>query len=403
MEKRNTEFSLGRRWLIFAAVFLMAICVALNMMKAPPIFTVLIPELGFTESTIGLVVSSFVLVGVILAFPAGALVSKFGIKALLIGTGLFTILGSILGTFATESTFMLASRFVEGIAYALISVAGIAAVSLVMPNRVKGLAMGIWSIWYPLGTVLGMLLSPTIAATMGWRVMWWIVAALTLVATVFVIAVYAEPKPEKTLVETGEASPASSNSKPDFRSIIFLSLSFLAWNVIWAGAINGFYPTFLQNTQNMNAQEAGFIVSLPSLIVLILGPISGIVSDRLGTRKWLAVFAMAGVAILCTIAFSDNMMLSWIFVLLVTIPACAMPTGVFAGVPELAKRPESVGLAMGILAFLQNLGVLIGSAAFGPVSVALGWQRASWFYLIPVAAIGLICALLVREKRKTNR
>jgi predicted MFS family arabinose efflux permease len=396
------SFPLKRRWMVFVVVFFLAVCVATNMMKAPPVFTTLIPALGFTDATVGWMVSSFALMGVILAFPVGGLLQKFGVKKLLLISGISTVLGSVLGALATNVPFMLASRFVEGIAFGLVSVVGIAAINTVMPDRIKGLAMGIWSVWYPVGTIISMLAAPSICDALGWQSIWWAVAVLALIATVLVVLLYAEPPQEAmpATQENPEQKTPPVEVKPDFRSVVLAALTFLAWNVIWAGAVNGFYPTYLQDSLEMSPQIAGLIVAIPSIIVLVLGPLSGVVSDRLGTRKWLMVFALVELLVLLLFAYSGNLALSWTFIIAVTLAAAAMPTGVFAIVPELAKRPESVGMALAILAFFQNIGVLAGSAAFGPVSSALGWQQASWFFLIPVAVFGLVCSLLIKEKRR---
>ena len=52
---------------------------------------------------------------------------------------------------------------------------------------------------------------------------------------------------------------------------------------------------------------------------------------------------------------------------------------------------------MAIVAFFQNLGGCIGSAAFGSIAVAMGWNMASLVFCVPLAVIGGICAVLIKS------
>jgi MFS family permease len=398
----HDAFPLKQRWLVFASIFFIALCVALNMMKAPPIFTTLIPELGFSESNIGLTVSVYLLMSVILAFPIGALIRRFGAKKLLVATGIITTAGSILGTFAYTVPLFLASRLIEGVSYALITVVAIAAIATVMPNKVKGLAMGIYSAWYPLGTALAMLIAPSINAAFGWHTLWWLTAGLSVIATIFVALIYKQPSHDDERVKgeegTNKQSSEKDEVKPDYRSIVFLAAAFLFWCFVWSGSINSFYPTYLQLAQGVSAQKAGFMVSLPSLLGLALGPIFGALSDRSGKRKWLVIVGIAGTLSSLVFAFGNSLALSWVFILVITIPAAVMPVGVFALLPDLAKKPQNMGFAAPILAFFQDTGSLIGAGVFGLMAAFFGWHSACWYLLVPAGIASLVCACMVKAR-----
>ena len=68
MSEKDQSFSMGRRWLVFSIVFIIGILSAYSMFKAPPLFSIIIPELGFTDENIGWVMSMFSIIGVVLAF-----------------------------------------------------------------------------------------------------------------------------------------------------------------------------------------------------------------------------------------------------------------------------------------------------------------------------------------------
>lgn len=398
----STQFSMGRRWVIFCSVFFLGVLTSFGMFKAPTMFTTeFTTELGFTESNIGWVMSMFTLIGAVLAFPAGGILAKLGAKKSLIITAVSLIVGAAGGALATSATFMLATRFIEGIGMGLISVVGPAAVASIIPARKQGLAMGIWSVWFPAGVVLAFNVTPFVYALAGsWRANWWLSAILAVAALVFIIAVYATP-PQEQGASTAEAAEAGSKPlslKPDFFSIIMIALAFGCWNVFNAGAIGGFYPSYLADAHQLDTQLSGTVSSITNMLVLALGPISGIVADKYDIHKGFIVFGMFGAAVLLTFAFGDSMTLVWVFVIAMSLFSACCSTGVFSSVPLYAKDPSKVGLGMAIVAFFQNLGGLIGSAAFGTLAVSLGWSMASLAFCVPVALVGGICALLIRNR-----
>lgn len=384
--------------MIFCSVFFLGILTSFGMFKAPTMFTTeFISELGFTESSIGWVMSMFTLIGAVLAFPAGGIFAKLGAKKSLIITAISLIIGAVGGALATNATMMLVTRFIEGIGMGLISVVGPAAVASIIPAKKQGLAMGIWSVWFPAGVVLAMNVTPMVYALAGtWRANWWLSAILAAIALVFVWAVYATP-PQEKVAEEAKGGSAPLKLKPDFFSIVMIALAFGCWNVFNAGAIGGFYPSYLADVHQLDTQLSGTISSITNILVLALGPISGIVADKFNIHKGFIVFGMFGAAILLTFAFGDSMPLVWVFVIAMSFCSACCSTGVFSSVPLYAKDPSKVGLGMAIVAFFQNLGGCIGSAAFGALAVGMGWNMASLAFCVPIAVAGGICAVLIKS------
>lgn len=403
----STEFTMGRRWLIFCSVFFLGVLTSFCMFKAPTMFTTeFISELGFTDTNIGWVMSMFTLIGVVLAFPAGGILAKLGTKKSLLVTAASLIIGAAGGALATSATFMLVTRFIEGIGMGLMSVVGPAAVASIIPARKQGLAMGIWSVWFPAGVVAAFNITPMVYALAGtWRANWWLAAILGVIAFVFVAFVYADP-PQETVAESdgaADAGEALSALKPDMFSIVMVALAFGAWNVFNAGAIGGFYPTYLTDVHHLDTQMAGTVSSVTNILVLALGPLSGIAADKFNIHKGFIVFGMFGAAALLTFGFSDSMTLVWVFVIALSFCSACCSTGVFSSVPLLAKNPAKIGFGMAVVAFFQNLGGLIGSAGFPLVVAAMGWNGASLAFCIPFAIVGGVCAALIRSGKKSKQ
>lgn len=391
--------TMGRRWLIFFTVFCVGVFAGFNMFKAPPLFVALMPELGFTENNIGWVMSMFSIIGVILAFPAGGILKKLGIKTCLLITAASVAIGSAVGAVATSAGMLLATRFIEGIGLGLISVVGPAAVTTIIPPQKQGFAMGIWTVWFPFAIVVALNVSPAIFALGGWRVVWWVGTALSLISFLMTLFFYKQPPQEEPVAAADGGEMPALDLKPDYRSLILGTLAFGCWNIFFGGAIASFYPTFLAQVHGMDVQFAGTASSITNILVLALGPISGIISDKLHTRKWLMVFALAGAAVMLTFAFGDNLTMVWVYLIVMSVFAAAMPTGTFSLVPRVMKDPEKIGFGMAVLAFFQNIGIVIGPIIFGALSASVGWQMASMTFLLPAAIVGLILTLFIREER----
>ncbi|MDN4471360.1 nitrate/nitrite transporter [Gordonibacter sp. RACS_AR68] len=394
---KASEITMGRRWLMFASIFLVGVLAAFCQFKAPVLFaTEFTSELGFTDASIGWVMSIFSLIGVVLAFPAGGVLAKLGAKKSLIITAAALAIGAGAGALAQSATMMLATRFIEGIGMGLISVVGPAAVAEVIPQNKQGLAMGIWSVWFPAGVVVAFNVVPFIYAAAGtWRAAWWFACIVAVIAIVFVVLVYIEAKKEPA--EQQEAQATSIKLKPDMVSVILIAVLFCAWNIFNAGAIGGFYPSYLTDVYQMDTQQAGSVSSITNILVLALGPISGFVADKFNLHKSLMVFAMVGAVVMLTFAFGDNLTLTYVFVVGFSVFSACCATGVFSSVPLYARDPAKIGFCMAIVAFLQNMGGVIGSAAFGPLAASVGWNSASLMLLVPVAVVGLACGIFIKK------
>lgn len=399
---RNDAFAMGRRWLIFSSVLLLGVLASICMFKAPPLFaTEFSTDLGFTDASIGWVMSMFALIGVVLAFPASGILAKLGTKKSLIVTAVSFILGSVLGAVANNAAIMLASRFIEGVGMGLVSVVGGAAVATVIPRAKQGLAMGLWSTWFPAGVVIAFNVSPFLYSAVGtWRAAWWFTAVLAVIALVFAALVYADP-PQEREQECADAGIAAS-LKPNMFGLVMVAIAFGAWNTVNGGAVSSFYPTFLAEVHGLDTQAAGAVSSVTNLCMLVLGPLMGALADKFSLQKVLSACGLFLGAILFAFGFSDNMTFVWVFVVLMAFASSACATGTFSAVPLYAKNPQKVGLGMAFAAFFQNIGILAGSAAFAPIASSMGWAGAAMAFCIPICVAGAACGLaaLASDKKK---
>ena len=155
-----------------------------------------------------------------------------------------------------------------------------------------------------------------------------------------------------------------------FRNRVFVSaavsclLNFMAQNTV-----TFLMPFYLQNAMAYSAREAGLIMSSIPVVMMILAPISGALSDRYGSGV-LSPLGMAmttlGVWLLSrlTLASSTAEILAYLLVF-------GLGSGLF-GAPNnsalMGSAPRNkAGVASGILAMMRNTGMVLGVALSGAI------------------------------------
>jgi MFS family permease len=154
-------------WIILAVVFLASVAAPLNLFKVPPVMPMLIDAFHMDISNAAWLMSIFAVTGLILAIPAGYIMQRFGPKATgLISVG-FVVAGSVIGAISATAASLLLSRFIEGVGMGLIGVVGPAAIAMWFPAEARGLPMGVWSTWVPVGNIVMFNAAPVLARNFG--------------------------------------------------------------------------------------------------------------------------------------------------------------------------------------------------------------------------------------------
>ncbi len=219
---------------------------------------------------------------IVSAFPDRERGRAVGLHMTVIGTG--SISGPIIGGLLT-SRFGWRAVFYAGIPMGLIAVAaGLAVLRREAPARSTG-SPGVKFDWPGAGMSSGALVTFLLGITNGYRLGWsspFVVAAFGIAALLSVAFVR---------WERGASDPMLDLSL--FRSKLF-SMGVSARFLSFLGSSSVFFlmPFYLMQVLGYPASRAGLMVVPSSICMAIVGPISGRLSDRVGTR-WLAVGGMA--------------------------------------------------------------------------------------------------------------
>ena len=399
-------------WVVLLALYMATLSTTLNLFKLPPLMTTIQTAFGVDIVKAGKLMSCFNIMGFILAFPAGYILKRYGIKmTALIAVGQSAI-GPIIGVLAKTFTILYVGRFIEGVGMGLIMVTAPLAISLWFPLSNRALPNGLWASSVGGGNMIMLLIAPSIAVSSGWGTIWWITAGFSALSFIVFAILFRMPK-----LEEMEAGPAPQEAGvPSFiedmkdmgkalanNSFWMISIAFGCYNLV-AMAMVTFYPQFLEiergyslTYENGPFMHASFVTALLLGIPILTGPLGGYMSDRLGKRKIMILIPFILVAIAFLFPFKvtgSSIMLFVIFLGIVNGPIAAVQ---LAAVPEVAKKPQYIGTGMAVAIFLQNIGMVLSGVIFPKIQVASGWEAAG-YWMIPICVLGIIATSLTKVR-----
>jgi MFS family permease len=377
---------------ITAVVFLASVAAPLNQFKVPPMMGQLMESLNISMATSGWLMSVFALVGVIFALPAGLTLKRLGLKATALAALAALLLGSAIGYLSQNAALMLFSRVIEGTGMCLLSVMAPAAIAAWFPPEKRGLPMGIWASWVPMGSILMFNIAPLIGV---WKSVWLFAIGYTALTFILTLVLFRLPREGEVASVKAEGRAVYGNPYAKLH-IWLLGALFLLFNIMVL-SINTFMPIFLETVRNFPTAQASSFASILMIAALIMGPITGILINRLGSCKKLFVSGMLIAAISMAFIFSATGGGLILVLIIVGITFGLVPTSVFAAAPEIMKNPADAGIGMSIVAFGQNIGMFAGPALIGWIAGSSGWQLAA-YALIPILTAGFIIGLIIKVR-----
>lgn len=296
--------------------------------------------LNAKASLIGWIPTIFLLGSISLMLPFSKLADNIGRKNIYVSGMIINTLGTIAATFAQDIYWLIACRFIQGIASAMIFGCSMAILTSVFPPKQRGLPLGINAFALYAGLATAPLLGGWATEYLGWRSVFWVQIPALLILIIAALQIRGEwknPKPGKfdwkgTVIFgfwtlglvvglSGLPDPAhivifiagiaaliwfatheSKTENPLVRLSLFsehksFTIALIATLFMYAAA----YPVsiitsmYLQYIKDMPPSQAGNIMLLQAIAMAPLAPIAGKLSDKLNA----GVIAAIGCAIAC--------------------------------------------------------------------------------------------------------
>lgn len=398
----SEEKTPARAWLILAVTYIISFMAPLTQFKVPPLASWLIPDFGMDAVSFGYLMSALSIIGLILAFPASWICRKAGLKATVLISAGALVVGNALFAVANSYAMLAFARLVEGIGMGLIGVAGPSCVSVWFPDKTRPIALGLWATWAPVGITLSFNTIPTIAGSMGWRTVMWIITVISIVAFLLFLFIFKLPE-GKTEEELDNTSVADSFKLLKNPQIWILGLCFFCFNYTMLGVINSFYNTYLEGL-GYAAQAASSLTSIFTVLSIPGVPLVGVIMSRVslrGSKYWLAFGGYFAFILAMLVGFHAEIPGMLPLFIILTAIAGSFPAGIARPMAPkiLGASASGAAMSMGVLQFCQNLGATLGSPIFGWGIENLGWVGAANALVIPVLVIGFIASFFVITKK----
>lgn len=387
--------------MVLWAAFSAGVIATLVQFSIPPILSLIKDQYGLSYTDSALLMSLFALATLLSAVPGGFIVQRHGVRKIgLLGIGIMFI-GVLTCLLANSYGVILFGRIIEGIGFGLVSVAAPSAIGQYVAPRMMSIAMGIWSTWIPVGSLLMFLFAPKLVLNYKSDVYW--IFLMIVIALCFLF--YAMVIPKQVLVKSRKGADTLETNTPKLKKEVLLS-EIKNKNVWWAAlafasftfaffSFNTWISTYLTETTSMSLAAASLVPSLVALLTMTSNLFSGILLNKLGNHLY--VFLIPPLIFVLAWPFFTNSSLAVLYgvAAIMGLFSGFMPTIIFASAPLLAKRKETIGIVMSIIIIGENTGILIGPEVFGLLREWTGQYTASYWILSIASLLMLVSSLKI--------
>ncbi len=276
-------FSKGYSNYVFVLLFLLYMFDYIDRMVVTSMFSSIERDWGITHTQSGALVSAVFFAIVVFTFPISILVDRWsrtktiGVMAVL--WSLATALCALTGNFVQ----LFLARLLIGVGEAGYAPGGSAMISGLYPIDKRAKMMGIWNASIPLGSAIGVLLGGIIAAKLGWKHAFGIVALPGLIIAILFFFVKDYKTVDLSFIDKS-SNRIKMEKKDMFRefikkpsvlftyfgmaAVVFVTTSMLTW-----------LPTYFENVRGVPQESAGKMASSVMALALIGAPLGGYLTD----------------------------------------------------------------------------------------------------------------------------
>ncbi len=446
------------RWWVLSAIGVGTFMSALDGSVVNTVLPVLGQSLHATVAGIEWVTTVYLLVVSALLLGVGRVGDMRGHKRMYVAGFVLFVVGSALCGLSVSLTMLTGMRALQGIGAAMLFANGPAILTKTFPAAERGRALGTLAMFTYLGLTAGPSLGGWLAHAFGWRSVFYMNVPVGAIGVVLAARTIEDDRPEGrgerfdvrgaalftaglvallVALDQGHAwgwtsamtlsliagsivllavfiavERRRSNPMLDltlFRSRVFSAASVSALlNYICVFNVIFVLPFLLIEGRGLNTQQAGLVLTAQPIVMAIVAPVSGALSDRIGSR----LLATAGMIVLAagllliaafSVAGSLGAIAGGLAVVGIGVGLFVSPNN--SALMGAAPR-ERQGIAAGVLATARSVGMVLGvglaGAVFttilargGPLALVHG-VRASLFVGAGIAALGAVTSF-VRE------
>jgi EmrB/QacA subfamily drug resistance transporter len=444
----------------FAVTSIALFMVVLDNLVVSTAIPVLRVDLNASIEELEWTVNAYTLTFAVLLLTGAALGDRFGRRAMfLVGLGIFTA-GSAAAALAPSIDALIAARAVQGVGGAIVTPLTLTILSDAFPAERRGIAIGAWSGIAGLAIAMGPLVGGIVVEGISWQWIFWLNVPIGLVLLPLALRLRESHGPPQRL-DLGGLALASAGllglvwglvngnsagwSSPQIVGALTAGLvllaAFVAWELrapepmlpmrffrhrafaaansaslfMYFGMFGSIFllTQFFQTAQGYSPLESGLRVLPWTAVPMVVAPIAGALSDRIGGRPLMAgglALQAAGLAWIAAVTSPDVAYSSLVIPFLLSGTGMAMFFAPVANVVLSSVRGDEEGKASGANNAIREVGGVLGVAVLASVfSHAGGYgsaqtfndglEPAIWIGAAVVLAGSLVSLLIPRLRR----
>lgn len=400
-----------RRWFILIAVNLFTFMATLD----GSIVNIALPEIS-AKLSLAVAETEWVATSYLMAICAAVLFfGKLGdnvgkIRIFKIGTVVFLI-GSLLCGFSTSLTFLIISRVIQAIGASMTMANNMGIITDIFPANERGRALGLIGTFVSLGSIAGPSIGGVLVSSFGWEYIFWVNIPIGLIAIVlgwkvlpadlvktrtrmdlpgtllfafFILLLFAGLLLGQqtgysngwiiaSLIVSGAAFllflwVENRSSAPLLQLSLFrnswFSISILCGFLVFVSVFcfNILAPFYTQSVMHLSPYHAGFLLMLFPVTMVIVAPLSGALSDKIGSELLTFAGLLVIVTALCGMAsLHEGSSLGFVGLWTALL---GVGNGLFQSPNNslvMSKVPRTqLGTAGSINSLIRNIGMVVG-------------------------------------------
>jgi len=415
---QQPEIDYSRKWYVMAAVAMGIFLATIDGSIVNVALPTLVRDLKAEFATVQWVVLAYLLTLATLLLSMGRLGDMIGKKPVYtVGFVLFTV-GSVLCGLAPSVRWLIGLRVVQAIGASMVLALGMAIVTEAFPPSERGRALGLSGTMVSVGIVVGPTLGGLILDVLSWHWIFLVNLPVGILGTFMVLRFVPSFRPAGrqrfdlagavaillgllslllgltlgqssgfaswpvlallaasgvlltafVLVERRSRHPMIDLGL--FRNRLFsVNLVSGLTTFVSMGGTTILIPFFLQGVLGYDTRQVGLLMATVPLAVGVVSPLSGALSDRVGTRPITVVGLLAMLLGFLAMSTLTPQMSTWSYVLRY------LPVGIGIGIFQSPNNSavmgavprERLGVVSGLLSITRTLGQTIGIAVLGTV------------------------------------
>lgn len=376
---------------VIAIIAFIQFTVILDFMVLSPLGAMLMPKLKISTDQFGYVVSAYAIFAGFSGLLAAGFADKFDRKKMLLVFYVGFLIGTFFCSISNTYTQLLLARIFTGIFGGVISAIGMAIITDLFSFQQRGRVMGFTQVAFSASQVLGLPIGLYLANKFDWHAPFLMIVGVGVAGG---IAILIKLKP----IDAHLKSPQKDNALSHLMNTITnknYRVGFIATVLLATGGymMMPFGTAFAANNLGLNMDDLPLLYFITGIASLVVGPVIGILSDKLGKYTMFivgSILSASMVLVYTNLGITDF----WIVVVLNVIlfigimsriiPASALNSAV----PDQKDR----GAYMSINSSIQQFSGAIAAASAGLIVVQTSSGKLNNY---PILGIVVVISMVI--------